>query len=569
LYEDSESAMISAMSSRITHKPTALAAAHTCVAAQASTVAQDTAALDTSDAQALIVQLKAQIQSQQTQLKFEQTRNAALNLEVARLKNWRFGTSSESMDAASSGQSDLFDAKTLVALAQEAGAEDRAQADAFAALHTAPRAKQKPKRQSLPSQLERIIHRHEIEPATCPAGHLLTRIGEEISERLDCVPAQFFVHRHIRGKYCCAACQTVLAADMPAQIIDKGIPAAGLLAQVIIAKHDDHLPLFRQEEIYRRSGAFIARSSMAGWVGQCAAQLMPLVAAMKQHLKLQSVIHADETPVKLLAPGSGKTHQAYVWAYRSSDLETQVLLHGQSPPLSNTARCVIYEFATSRAGEHARAMLQGWRGTLLTDDYSGYKALFAAGQVKEAGCWAHARRKFFEAHKLNKSEIAAEAVQRIAQLYAIERQVQGFSSQERWQIRQAQSRPLLEEFKAWLTAQRMQLADADVTAKAIDYTTKRWAALTLHLEDANLPIDNNAVENAMRPIALGRKNWLFVGSETAGERAACLMSLIESAKLNGHDAWQYLKDILTKLPTWPNSRLQELLPHNWQAPAQA
>lgn len=518
--------------------------------------------MDTTDALALIAQLKAQ-------LKFEQTRNAALNLEVARLKNWRFGTSSESMDGTSSGQSDLFDAKTLIALNQEALAEDRAQAQSIAAQHTAPRAKQKPKRQPLPSQLERIIHRHEIEPATCPAGHPLQRIGQEISERLDCVPAQFFVHRHIRGKYCCAACQTVLAADMPAQIIDKGIPAAGLLAQVIIAKHDDHLPLFRQEEIYRRSGAFIARSSMAGWVGQCAAQLVPLVAAMKEHLKRQTVIHADETPVKLLAPGTGATHQAYVWAYRSSDLETQVLPQGQSPPRSSTGRCVIYEFATSRAGEHARQMLQGWRGTLLTDDYSGYKALFATGQVQEAGCWAHARRKFFEAHKLNQSAIAAQAVRRIAQLYAIERQVQGSSGQERLQIRQAQSRPLLEELKVWLTEQRRMLADADVTSRAIDYTIRRWAALTLHLEDANLPIDNNAVENAMRPIALGRKNWLFVGSQTAGQRAACLMSLIESAKLNGHDAWHYLKDILTKLPTWPNSRLQELLPHNWQAPAQA
>jgi transposase len=512
------------------------------------------------DAQAIIAHLQGQVAKQLAQLKFEQTRNAALNLEVARLKNWRFGTSSESMDSASSGQSDLFDAKLLVALAQEAGAEDRAQADALNALHLPQRAsKKQAKRQPLPSQLERIIHRHEIEPATCPAGHPLTRIGEEISERLDCVPAQFFVHRHIRGKYCCQACQTVLAADMPAQVIDKGIPAAGLLAQVIIAKHDDHLPLFRQEEIYRRSGAFIARSSMAGWVGQCAAQLVPLVNAMKEHLKSQSVIHADETPVKLLAPGTGKTHQAYVWAYRSSDLETQT---------SNTGRCVIYEFATSRAGEHARQMLQDWRGTLLTDDYSGYKALFAAGAVKEAGCWAHARRKFFEAHKLNKSEIAHEAVQRIARLYQIEAQLKGLCADERLRIRQEQSAPLLEEFKRWLIGHRQLLADADVTAKAIDYTTRRWAALTLHLQDARVPVDNNAVENAMRPIALGRKNWLFVGSETAGERAACLMSLIESAKLNGHDAWHYLKDILTKLPTWPNSRLQELLPHHWQAPAQ-
>ncbi len=507
-----------------------------------------------ADAHAVIAKLKAQ-------LKFEQTRNAALNLEVARLKNWRFGTSAESMDA---GQSDLFDAKTLAAVLAESGAEDRAQEMADLALQglRAPKAKRQAKRQPLPSQLERIIHRHEIEPATCAAGHPLVRIGEEISERLDCVPAQFFVHRHIRGKYCCAACQTVLAADMPAQIIDKGIPAAGLLAQIIIAKHDDHLPLFRQEEIYRRSGAFIARSSMAGWVGQCAAQLMPLVSAMKEHLKQQSVIHADETPVKLLSPGAGKTHQAYVWAYRSSDLETQTA--DTSKP--QIGRCVIYEFATSRAGRHARAMLQDWRGTLLTDDYSGYKALFASGAVQEAGCWAHARRKFYEAHKLNHSEIAAEAVRRIANLYAIERQVQGLGADERLRLRKELSKPLLDDFKCWLGAQRQLLVDADVTAKAIDYTIRRWAALTLYLHNPNVPIDNNAVENAMRPIALGRKNWLFVGSKTAGERAACLMSLIESAKLNGHDVWHYLKDILTKLPTWPNSRLQELLPHRWQAP---
>ncbi len=516
------------------------------------------------DAQAVIVQLRQQVDKQLVQLKFEQTRNAALNLEVARLKNWRFGTSSESMDA---GQTDLFDAKILAAVLAEAGAEDRAQEIAAQELQSAApqRTKRQAKRQPLPSQLERIIHRHEIEPAICTAGHPLTRIGEEISERLDCVPAQFFVHRHIRGKYCCAACQTVLAADMPAQIIDKGIPAAGLLAQVIIAKHDDHLPLFRQEEIYRRSGAFIARSSMAGWVGQCAAQLMPLVAAMKEHLKQQSVIHADETPVKLLSPGAGKTHQAYVWAYRSSDLETQTqTVDGHNQQIG---RCVIYEFATSRAGEHARQMLGNWRGTLLTDDYSGYKALFASGVVQEAGCWAHARRKFFEAHKLNQSEIAAEAVQRIANLYAIERQVQALSADERLHLRAQLSKPLLDDFKCWLGAQRQLLADADVTAKAIDYTTRRWAALTLHLQNADVPIDNNAVENAMRPIALGRKNWLFVGSRAAGERAACLMSLIESAKLNGHDAWHYLKDILEKLPTWPNSRLQELLPHHWQAPA--
>ena len=498
-------------------------------------------------ARQLIKHLSTQLTSSEAKLKFEQAKNQALNIEVMRLKHWRFGSSSESMD---STQAQLFDTKIEQALIEEFKAEDRAGDEA----RKPPKVKRQAKRQPLPAQLERIEHHYEIEPAVCALGHALKRIGEEISEQLDCVPAQFFVHRHIRGKYTCACCQTVMAASMPAQIIDKGVPAPGLLAQVIIAKFDDHLPLFRQEEIYRRSGVFVPRSSMAGWMGQCGVRLEPLGRALCQHLLIQGVLHGDETPVKLLQPGLGKTHQAYMWAWRTSDLCT-------------TERGVMYDFAKSRAGEHARRMLQDFEGTLVTDDYSGYKALFRAGKVLEAGCWAHARRKFFEAHKLNRSEIAKRALDWIARLYNIEREVQELDEPQRLAIRQAQSAPLLDEFKTWLVSQRRQLVAADVTAKAIDYTLKRWGALIVHVNDARVPVDNNAVENAMRPIALGRKNWLFIGSQQAGERAATLMSLIESAKLNGHDAWAYLKDVLTKLPTWPNSRLAELLPHRWVAPS--
>jgi transposase len=506
----------------------------------------------TADACELIERLRAQVQSQQKQIKFEQTKNAALNLELARLKQWRFGKSSESLDAHGGNlQAQLFDAKTEQLLVEESKAEDRAEDEAGTPGPS--RIKRQAKRQALPSQLERIEHHYEIEPAVCSAGHPLKRIGQEISEQLDCVPAQFFVHRHIRGKYACVCCNTVLAAPMPAQIIDKGIPAAGLLAQVIIAKHDDHLPLYRQEEIYRRSGAFVPRSSMASWMGQCGAQLQPLAQALRQHLTAQAVLHADETPIKLLSPGSGKTDTAYAWVIRSSDLET-------------AARGVVYEFCNSRQGQHAATLLAGFQGSLVCDDYSGYKALFKQQKINEAGCWAHARRKFFEAHKLNQSEIAKEALHRIQQLYEVERQGALLDQQQRYRLRQDTSAPLLQEFKAWLSNQRQQLMNADVTAKAMDYTLKRWAALTIHLTDARIPIDNNAVENAIRPMALGRKNWLFVGSQQAGERAAVLMTLIESAKLNGHDAWVYLKDVLTKLPTWPNSRLHELLPHRWVSP---
>lgn len=498
-------------------------------------------------ARELIERLLQHTNVQARQLQLEQTKNAALSLELARLKHWRFGTSSESLDAQGlNPQGQLFDTKTEQLLIEESKAEDRA-ADAA----RAPTAKKQAKRQALPSQLKRIEHHYEIEPAVCSLGHPLKRIGQEISEQLDCIPAQFLVQRHIRGKYACACCQTVLAASMPAQIIDKGIPAAGLLAQVILAKHDDHLPLYRQEEIYRRSGAHIPRSSMASWIGQCGVRLEPLVQALKEHLLTQSVIHGDETPIKLLAPGTGKTHTAYAWVWRSSDLAT-------------SDKAVIYQFASSRAGAHATVMLQDFNGVLLTDHYAGYKALYAQGKVKEAGCWAHARRKFFEAHQLNQSSIAQEALQRIGQLYDIERQAQDKTQQERYQLRQTHSSPHLQAFKLWLIDKRLQLVNADATAKAIDYTLKRWAALAAYLDDARIPIDNNAVENAIRPLALGRKNWLFVGSAQAGERAAVLMSLIESAKLNGHDAWAYLKDVLTKLPTWPNSRLAELLPHRWQ-----
>jgi transposase len=497
----------------------------------------------------LINRLSVQITSSEAKLKFEQAKNQALIFEIARLKQWRFGSSSESLDTK---QSQLFESGLEAVLIEESKAED----DGADVARRPASVKRQPKRLALPESLERIEHRYEIEPAVCVLGHALRRIGEETSEQLDCVPAQFFVHLHIRGKYACVCCQTVLAAAMPAQVIDKGIPAAGLLAQVIVAKFDDHLPLFRQEEIYQRSGVLIPRSTMGGWLGQCGVRLAPLVQAMTKHLLAQGVLHGDETPVRLLQPGLGKTHQAYVWAWRTSDLCT-------------TDKAVIYDFAKSRSGENARRMLSAFEGILVVDDYSGYKATFRAGLVIEAGCWAHARRKFYEAYKLNHSGIAKQALDWIGKLYDIERRIKDLSEKERLAVRQERSKPLLTEFKAWLLTQRTLLVKADVTAKAMDYTLKRWDALMVHVNDARVPVDNNAVENVIRPIALGRKNWLFVGSEQAGERAAVLMSLIESAKLNGHDAWAYLKDVLTKLPTWPNSRIEELLPYRWVAPASA
>jgi transposase len=409
------------------------------------------------------------IEQMQGDLLHKQTKIDALTFELARLKQWKFGRSSERMD--SDKQTVLFDPIIADTALEDQAAREQAQASGQAP--TTKPAPRRPVRQALPAALPRIEHRHEPKSTVCDCGQPLTRIGEEISEQLDCVPAQFFVNRHIRGKYTCACCQTIQAEPMPAQMIDKGIPAPGLLAQVVVAKHDDHLPLYRQEEIYARSGVHIARSSMAQWVGLCGLRLQPLVEALHQHILSQEVVHVDETPVKLLAPGKGKTDQAYLWAYRTTNFITQ--------------RAVLFDFCTSRAGEHPRRVLKGFDGTVLSDDFSGYKALFAQG-ITEAGCMAHCRRKLFEAHKLNGSQIAAQAVELIAKLYVIEDEAKNLTPQERRQLRQQRAKPITEELHTWLLEQRQRLAKVDATARAVDHTLGRWQALMRYLDDGNVPI---------------------------------------------------------------------------------
>ena len=473
------------------------------------------------------------------ELTFSKTKIEALNFEIARLKRWRFGCSSESLDGAVQGV--LFD--KIVA---DTGLENVAAQGERKPATPARRAV----RQALPANLPRIDHHHELTETACVRGAPLKRIGEDVSEQLDCVPAQFFVHRHIRGKYACACCQTITAAALPAQIIDKGIPAPGLLAQVVVAKHDDHLPLYRQEEIYARSGVHIARSSMAQWVGICGVRLEPLAQALREFILGHGVIHADETPVPVLAPGTGKTRRAYLWVYRTTDYVAQ--------------RAVWFDFCAGRGGEHPRRVLKDYVGTMVTDDYAAYKSIYAKGAIIEAGCMAHARRKLYEAHKLNGSAIAGHAVTLIAKLYAIEGQIKALDAPARHAARQEHAKPVAHELHAWLRGERQKLANADTTARAIDYSLGRWRALVHYLDDGNVPIDNNAVENSIRPLALGRRNWLFVGNSEAGERAANIMSLIESAKLNNHDPWAYLKDVFERLPTLKQSDLLTLLPHHWR-----
>ena len=295
----------------------------------------------------------------------------------------------------------------------------------------------------------------------------------------------------------------------------------------------------------------IPRSTLAQWVGSCGVQLQPLASALRAEVLAHAVLHADETPVQMLKPAAqrdGKTQRAYLWAY--------------TPGRHEQTRAVVYDFSETRAGRHPASFLEGWAGTLLVDDFAGYKQLMGE-QIQEAGCWAHARRKFFELHTANKSQLAEQALALIGQIYEAERQAQGVEADERLRIRQQQSRSAVDRLHLWLTEHRGKVPSGSATAKAMDYSLRRWPALTRFLEDGRIPIDNNWVENQMRPIALGRKNWLFAGSLRAGQRAAAIMSLIQSAKLNGLDPYAYLKDVMDRLPTWPNSRIGELLPHRW------
>jgi len=308
----------------------------------------------------------------------------------------------------------------------------------------------------------------------------------------------------------------------------------------------DHLPLYRLEQIAARSQVPLARSILAEWVGRVGVSLQPLVDRLSDLLRERRVLHADETPVPQLDPGQGKTKKAYLWAYRSNDLETE------SPIL-------VFDYQPGRHGAHVRNFLAGWQGHLMVDDYADYKALFTQGVI-ELGCVAHARRKFFDLYAANQSKIAGEALRRIGELYDVERKAHGMVETERLLLHQTEAKPKLEALHTWLIRTRVTVADGSGTAKALDYSIKRWSALVRYADSGLLPIDNNPVENAIRPIAIGKKNWLFAGSERAGKRAAAIQTLLGTAKLNGLDPHAWLKDTLEKLPTWPNSRIDELLP---------
>lgn len=486
------------------------------------------------------MQLLSQVDSMSQKIQRLETVNEQLAHEIAILKRHKFAKRSEQLSPdQGSLLDDLLDTD-IAAIEAELKAANPPAAPA--------EPRNKPKRAPLPPQFPRTVIRHEPANTQCVCGCQLQRIGEDVSEKLDYTPGVFTIEQHVRGKWTCRQCETLIQAPVPAQVIDKGIPTAGLLAHVMVAKFADHLPLYRQEKIFGRAGLAIARSTLAQWVGQTGVPLQPLVDALRKQVLAQGVIHADETPVQMLAPGEKKTRRAYVWAYSTT-------------PFS-ALKAVVYDFSPSRAGEHARNFLGKWNGKLVCDDFAGYKASFELG-ITEIGCMAHARRKFFDLHAVNKSQLAEQALHSIGGLYEVERHAKEMSDEDRWRLRQEAAVPIAEKLYEWMLAQRELVPEGSATAKALDYSLKRWVALTRYLEDGAVPIDNNQIENLIRPWALGRSNWLFAGSLRSGKRAAAIMSLIQSARMNGHDPYAYLKDVLMRLPRQRASEITQLLPQHW------
>ena len=493
--------------------------------------------------------MTAQIVSRDDEIRFKDAKLQKLVAEVARLKRLKFGAKAEAMTA---DQRRLF---------EETLAEDEAELLArIAALRSdktpAPpadeRQKRQPRRQVLPSDLRRVERRHEPEDTNCPTpgcGRAMMRVGEDVSERLDIVPAEFFVHRHVRGKWACKCCQTLMQEPVAPQVIDKGMPAPGLVAHVLVSRFVDHIPYYRQESINARSGVHTPRTTLASWSGGGSAELEPLGEAHRAFVLSSGVLHADETPVPLLDPGAGKAKRAYIWGYARSEFDG--------------LRGVVYDFCAGRGSKYPLDFLAGWDGTLVCDDYKGYEPVFKVGQRVEAGCLVHARRKFEELLQGGHSPVAEEAIRRLAWIFWIERQARDASPEERLAIRQAETKERWNRLHEWLQAERERVPDGGGTAAAIDYSLNRWKPLSHFLEDGAVSCHNNHLENLMRPWAMGRKAWLFAGSELAGQRAATVMSLVQSARLYGHDPWAYLKDVLTRLPSYSNQRIDELLPHRW------
>ena len=473
-------------------------------------------------------------------------RNEQLKLRLARLLRERFGASSERL------RGEIEQLELLLGEFEEQVAEAMPpEPEEPVAPPETETQRRKPVRKPLPATLPRDVVEHAA-PCACPkCGGALRPLGEDVTEVLDYVPGSFRVIRHVRPKLSCRGCESIAQAPAPSLPIHRGLASPGLLSHVLVAKYCDHLPLYRQAEIYAREGVELDRSTMADWVGQSARLMRPLVEAVGLHVMSAERVHADDTTVPVLDPGRGKPKTGRLWCYARDD----------GPFGGKAAPAVLYCYSPDRKGEHPRAHLASFHGILQADGYAGYAGLYDRG-VTEAACWAHARRNFFDVHAATQSPLALEALQRIAALYAIEATIRGQPPDARLAARIAQSAPLFTALRQWLEKTQARIPGKSELAKAIRYTLSRWQALTLVLRDGRACIDNNAAERSMRPMVLGRKNRLFAGSDSGGHSAAAAYSLIQTARLNQLDPEDYLRQVLERIADHPIRRVHELLPWN-------
>lgn len=503
---------------------------------------------DVESLRAIIAAQAEELARQSQRLRSRDTLIEKLKAQLAVLRRARFGASSEKIERS---------IEQLELALEDIEAAD-AEIEVSAASVSGTREKARPSRQPLPDHLPRqeIVHQAACACPVC-GGSDFIRSGEAVTEVLDYVPASFRVVRHVQPRFTCKGCDTDIKATMPSLPIERGKPGAGLVAHVLTAKYCDHLPLYRQSEIYAREGVDLSRSTMADWVGKASALLEPLVAKLRGHVFAGSRLHGDDTPVPVLEPGKGKTKTGRLWTY----VRDGRAWSDETPP------AVSYFYSPDRKGEHPKAHLADFSGILHADGYAGFRDLYEATQpdkaaaIQEAACWAHVRRKFFDLTTSHGTHpIAEETLVRIGELYDVENAIRGAPPDRRKTIRQSQAKPKIEALRRWWDKMLTELPRSSSTAEAIRYAITRWASLCRFFDDGTIEIDNNAAERAIRPIALGRKNWLFAGSDKGGERAAAILSLIESAKLNGLDPESYLRDVLTRIHDHPINRIEELLP---------
>jgi transposase len=505
-------------------------------------VLPDLDTLDSDALKALLLQKHAVVLEQHAELISHKNEIESLKLLIAKLKRMEFGRSSEK----------LHEQIQQLELRLEDLETNRAARQPFTVAESLPTIR-KPARRPLPAELPRELETLEPEHTACPdCGGTLARLGEDVAEMLEYVPARFKVIRTVRPKLSCTRCDRILQEPAPHRPIAGGMAGPGMLAHVIVSKYADHLPLYRQSDIYEREGVDIERSTLADWVGGATRTLEPLVEKLRQYVVEAEKLHADDTPIPVLAPGNGKTKTGRLWTYVRDDRPMGSL----EPP------AVWFAYSPGRNSEYPATHLQPFQGTLQADAFAGFNRLYERGTVVEAGCWAHVRRKFYDFYEAHQSPIAKEALDRIGALYAIEKEIRGRPPNERRNIRNARARPLLESMCRWFKESLPKLSKKSELTQAIHYALGRWTPLLRYCDDGRLEIDNNAAERALRAVALGRKNFLFAGSNAGGERAAAMYSLIGTAKLNGIDPEAYLSNVLARIADHPINRIEDLLPWN-------